>query len=41
MVLGVENQFSGKKPLPKAEQFVDLLLVEQLEKSGFIDSVSK
>jgi NitT/TauT family transport system substrate-binding protein len=37
----VENQFSGKKPLPKAEQFVDLSLVEQLEKSGFVDSVSK
>jgi NitT/TauT family transport system substrate-binding protein len=37
----IENQFSGKKPPPKAEQFVDLSLVEQLEKNGFIDSVSK
>ena len=37
----VENQFQGKKPLPKPEQFVDVSLVEQLEKSGFIDSVNK
>jgi NitT/TauT family transport system substrate-binding protein len=37
----VENHFGGKKPLPKLEQFVDLSLVEQLEKSGFIDSVNK
>jgi NitT/TauT family transport system substrate-binding protein len=37
----IENQFPGKKPPPKAEQFVDLSLVEQLEKSGFIDSLSK
>ena len=37
----VENHFGGKKPLPKLEQYVDLSLVEQLEKSGFIDSVNK
>jgi len=37
----IENQFQGKTPLPKPEQFVDTSLVEQLEKSGFIDSVNK
>jgi NitT/TauT family transport system substrate-binding protein len=37
----IENQFQGKKPLPKPEQFVDTSLVEQLEKSGFVDSVNK
>jgi NitT/TauT family transport system substrate-binding protein len=37
----IENQYPGKKPLPKPEQFVDLSLVEQLEKSGFLDSVNK
>jgi NitT/TauT family transport system substrate-binding protein len=37
----VENQFQGKKPLPRPEQFVDVSLVEQLEKSGFIESVGK
>ena len=37
----IENQFPGKKPLPKPEQFVDTSLVEQLEKSGFIDSINK
>ena len=37
----IENQYPGKKPLPKPEQFVDASLVEQLEKSGFIDSVNK
>jgi NitT/TauT family transport system substrate-binding protein len=37
----IENQYPGKKPLPKPEQFVDLSLVEQLEKSGFFDSVNK
>jgi NitT/TauT family transport system substrate-binding protein len=35
----IENQFPGKKL--KAEQFVDLSLVEQLEKNGFFDSLSK
>jgi NitT/TauT family transport system substrate-binding protein len=37
----IENQYPGKKPMPKPEQFVDLSIVEQLEKSGFIDSVNK
>jgi NitT/TauT family transport system substrate-binding protein len=37
----IENQFQGKKPLPKVEQFVDTSLVDQLEKSGFIDSINK
>ena len=37
----IENQFSDKKPLPKPEQFVDLTLVNQLEKSGFFDSVNR
>jgi len=37
----LENQFPGKKPLPKPEQFVDTSLAEQLEKSGFVDSVNK
>lgn len=37
----IENQFQGKKPLPKPEQFVDGSLADQLEKSGFIDSVNK
>jgi len=36
----LDNQFPGKKPAPKPEQFVDLSLVEQLEKSGF-DSITK
>jgi NitT/TauT family transport system substrate-binding protein len=37
----IENQFQGKKPLPKPEQFVDVSLAEQLEKSGFVDSLYK
>lgn len=37
----IENQYPGKKPLPKPEQFVDLSIVDQLEKSGFIDSLNK
>jgi len=32
---------SDLKPLPKPEQFVDLTLVDQLEKSGFFDSVNR
>lgn len=31
----IENQYPGKKPLPKPEQFVDFSLVDQLDKSGF------
>ena len=37
----IDNQFAGKKPLPKPEQFVDFSIAEQLEKSGFVDSVNK
>jgi NitT/TauT family transport system substrate-binding protein len=37
----IENHFGAKRPLPKLEQFVDFSVVEQLEKSGFIDSVNK
>lgn len=37
----IENQFAGKKPLPKPEQFVDLSIVDQLEKSGFVDAVNR
>jgi len=37
----VADQYAGKKPLPKPEQFVDLSIAEQLEKSGFVDSVNK
>jgi hypothetical protein len=37
----IDNLFKDKKPLPKPEQFVDTSLVDQLEKSGFIDSVNK
>lgn len=37
----IENQFAGKKPPPKVEPFADLSLVEQLENSGFIDSLWK
>ena len=37
----IENQYPGKKPLPKPDQFVDLSIVEQLEKSGFLDALNK
>jgi ABC-type nitrate/sulfonate/bicarbonate transport system substrate-binding protein len=37
----IENQFPGKRPLPKPEQFVDFSIADQLEKSGFVDSVNK
>jgi NitT/TauT family transport system substrate-binding protein len=37
----LDNQFPGKKPALKPEQFVDLSLVDQLEKSGFFDSLGK
>ena len=35
----IETQFKDKTPLPKPDTFVDNSLVDQLEKSGFIDSV--
>jgi hypothetical protein len=37
----IETQFKDKTPLPKPESFVDTSLVDQLERSGFIDSVYK
>ncbi len=37
----LDSQYAGKKPMPKPEQFVDLSLVDQLEKSGFFDTVNK
>ena len=37
----IENQFPGKKLLPKPEQFVDFSIAEQLEKSGFVDALYK
>jgi ABC-type nitrate/sulfonate/bicarbonate transport system substrate-binding protein len=37
----IENYFKGKSPLPKLEAFVDNSLVDQLEKSGFIDALDK
>jgi NitT/TauT family transport system substrate-binding protein len=37
----IENQYPGKKPMPKPEQFVDLSIVDQLEKSGFIASLGR
>jgi len=30
--------YPGKKPLPKPEPFVDLSIVERLEKNGFRES---
>ena len=37
----IEAQFKDKSPLPKPETFVDGSLLDQLEKSGFIDSLYK
>jgi NitT/TauT family transport system substrate-binding protein len=37
----IENQLKDKNPLPKPESFVDTSLVDQLERSGFIDIVWK
>jgi NitT/TauT family transport system substrate-binding protein len=37
--VSIESHFKGKTPLPKAEIFVDNSLVDQLEKSGFIESL--
>lgn len=39
--VSIESHFKGKTPLPKPEIFVDASLVDQLEKSGFIDSLYK
>jgi NitT/TauT family transport system substrate-binding protein len=37
----IETQFKDKSPLPRPEAFVDNSLLEQLEKTGFIDSLYK
>jgi NitT/TauT family transport system substrate-binding protein len=37
----IEFQFKGKTPLPKPENFVDMSIVDELEKNGFIESVYK
>jgi NitT/TauT family transport system substrate-binding protein len=37
----IENQFKDRKPMPRPELFVDNSIVDQLEKSGFIDSLYK
>jgi len=41
MQLLFEGLFKDKTPLPKPESFVDNTLVDELERSGFIDSVYK
>jgi hypothetical protein len=33
----IENQFKDKTPLSKPESFVDNSIVDQLDRSGFID----
>ena len=37
----VAAMLGGSAPMPKPEQFVDTSLVDQLEKSGFIESLNK
>jgi NitT/TauT family transport system substrate-binding protein len=37
----IEMQFKDKKPFPKPEQFIDTSIVDQLEKSGYIDAIYK
>jgi hypothetical protein len=36
----IDGQFKDKNPLPKPE-FVDTTIIDELERSGFIDSVFK
>ena len=36
----IDGQFKDKNPLPKPESFVDTT-IDELERSGFIDSVYK
>jgi len=35
----IDGQFKDKNPLPRPEIFVDTSIIDQLERSGFIDSV--
>jgi hypothetical protein len=37
----IDSNYRDKVPLPKPENFVDNSLVDQLERSGFIESVYK
>ncbi|HWH78473.1 MAG TPA: hypothetical protein VNT76_13920, partial [Candidatus Binatus sp.] len=37
----IDGQFKDKNPLPKPESFVDTSIIDQLERSGFIDAVYK
>jgi NitT/TauT family transport system substrate-binding protein len=37
----IDGQFKDKIPLPRPETFVDTSIIDQLERSGFIDSVYK
>lgn len=37
----IDEQFKDKNPQPKPESFVDTTILDQLEKSGFIDAVYK
>jgi len=37
----IDSNYKDKVPAPKPENFVDNSLVDQLERSGFIDSVYK
>lgn len=37
----IDARYKDKSPMPKPESFVDNSIVDQLEKSGFIDSVYK
>jgi NitT/TauT family transport system substrate-binding protein len=39
--LYIDSNYKDKVPAPKPENFVDNSLVDQLERSGFIDSVYK
>jgi hypothetical protein len=37
----IDSNYRDKVPAPKPEHFVDNSLVDQLERSGFIDSIYK
>jgi hypothetical protein len=39
--LNVDGQFRDKNPLPKPESFVGASIIDQLERSGYTDSVYK
>lgn len=35
----IATQLKNKTPLPRPESFVEMSIVDQLERSGFIDSI--